>query len=203
MVYELTTIGYCYEPIVVHASTNTGRPADLYEVVAPRREKSCGRVADKFGLRTWTINLRTWIFGFTCLVFKTTCIDRRIPLWEGAFFFTRMTLFPPLDKRNTCDKAKGLRITSEKHIGELGVRYLSTIHREQDSAATVSHRSARWPIQVALPPSIEGDKSLIWSIGSPRQQGGTPPFLWSEQTAENKHTKMNSVQLPFSFFIPR
>ena len=202
MVYELTTIGYCYEPIVVHASTNTGRPADLYEVVAPRREKSCGRVADKFGLRTWTINLRTWIFGLTCLVFKTTCIDRRIPLRVGAFFFTRTMLFPPLDKRNTRDKARGLCITSERCIGELGARCLSTRHREQDSAATVSHRSARWPIQVALPPSIEGDKSLIWSIGSPRQQGGTPPFLWSEQTAENKHTEMNSVQLPFSFFIP-
>ena len=203
VVYELTTIGYCYEPIVVHASTNTGRPADLYEVVAPRREKSCGRVADKFGLRTWTINLRTWIFGFACLVFKATCIDREKPLRESAFFFTRRTLFPPLDKRNTRDKAKSLRIASERYIGELGARCLSTIHREQDSAATVSHRSARRPIQVALPPSIEGDKSLIWSIGSPRQQGGTPPFLWSEQTAENKHTKMNSVQLPFSFFIPR
>ena len=71
-------------------------------------------MADKFGLRAWTINLRTWIFGFTCLVFKTTCIDRRIPLREGAFFFTRMLLPPPLNKRNTCDKAKGLRITSER-----------------------------------------------------------------------------------------
>ena len=173
-----------------------------YKVVAPRREKSFRRVADKFGPRAWTINLRTWILGFACLVFKTTCIDRRIPLRVGAFFFTRRTLFPPLDKRNTRDKARGVRITSAKYIGELGARCLSTIHRERDSAATVSHRSARWPIQVALPPSIEGDKSLIWSIGSPRQQGGTPPFLWSEQTAENKHTKMNSVQLPFSFFIP-
>ena len=36
------------------------------------------------------------------------CVDRENPLREGAFFFTRMTLFPPLDKRNTCDKAKGL-----------------------------------------------------------------------------------------------
>ena len=99
-------------------------------------------MADKFGLRTWTINLRAWIFGFAGLVFKTTCIDRRIPLREGAFFFTRRTLFPPLDKRNTCDKAKGLRITSERHIGELGVRCLSTINRELDSAATVSYRFA-------------------------------------------------------------
>ena len=54
-------------------------------------------------------------------VFKTTCIDRGKPLREAAFFFTRRTLFPPLDKRNTRDKAKGLRITSERHIGELVV----------------------------------------------------------------------------------
>ena len=64
-------------------------------------------MADKFGLRAWTINLRAWIFGFTCLVFKTTYIDRGKPLREGAFFFTRRTLFPPLDKRSIRDKAKG------------------------------------------------------------------------------------------------
>ena len=63
--------------------------------------KSSGRVADKFGLRTW-------IFGLTCLVFKTTYIDSGKPLREGAFFFARTMLFPPLDKRNTRDKAKGL-----------------------------------------------------------------------------------------------
>ena len=91
-------------------------------------------MADKFGLRTWTINLRTWIFGFTCLVFKTTCIDRRIPLREGAFFFTRRTLFPPLNKRNTRDKAKGLCIASARYIGEeLGAQCLSTLNRGQDS----------------------------------------------------------------------
>ena len=75
-------------------------------------------MAEKFGLRAWTINLRAWIFEFMCLVFKTTCIDRGKPLREGAFFFTRMALFPPLDKRNTCDRVKGLRITSERHVGE-------------------------------------------------------------------------------------
>ena len=66
-------------------ATYIGRHAELYWVVAPRRDKSCGRVADKFGLRAWTINLRTWIFRFTCLVFKTTCIDEEKPLREGAF----------------------------------------------------------------------------------------------------------------------
>ena len=45
------------------------------------------------------------------------------------FFFTRTMLFPSLDKRNTRDKAKGLRITSEGYIGELGVRCLSTLNR--------------------------------------------------------------------------
>ena len=63
----------------------------------------------------------------TFLGFKTTYIDRRNPLREGAFPFTRRTLFPPLDKRNTHDRAKGLCVSSERRIGELGVRCLSTI----------------------------------------------------------------------------
>ena len=69
-----------------------GASVELYEVVALRRDKSCGRVADKFGLRAWTINLRTWILGFVYLVFKTTCIDGGNPLREGAFSFARRTL---------------------------------------------------------------------------------------------------------------
>ena len=60
-------------------------------------------------------------------------MDAGKPLREGAFFFTRMVLFPSLDKRNIRDKAKGLCITSERYIGELGVRCLSTINRGQDS----------------------------------------------------------------------
>ena len=95
--------------------------------------KSCGRVAGKFGLRTWTINLRTWIFGLTCLVFKTTYIDAGKPLREGAFFFTGRTLFLPLNKRNTCDKVQGLRISSESYIGELGARCFSILNRGRDS----------------------------------------------------------------------
>jgi len=47
-------------------------------------------------------------------------IDRGKPLREGAFFFTRRTLFPPLDKRNTHDEAKGLLdYFGGGHIGEL------------------------------------------------------------------------------------
>ena len=95
-------------------------------------------MADKFGLRAWTINLRTWIFGFMCLVFKTTYIDTEKPLCEGAFFFTRRTLFPPMDKRNTRDKAKSLRIASERYIGELSVRCLSIISRDRTLACSLN-----------------------------------------------------------------
>ena len=58
----------------------------------------------------------------------------------------RTALFLPLDKKNMCDKSKGLRITLEKHIVELGVRCLSTLNRGQDSAATVSYRWRLRPI---------------------------------------------------------
>ena len=50
----------------------------------------------------------------------------------------RRILFPLQDRRNTRDKVKGLCISSEGHIGELGVRCLSTLKRGQDSKATVS-----------------------------------------------------------------
>ena len=119
---------------------------DQYEVVAPRRDKSCGRVADKFGLRAWTINLRTWIFGFACLVFKTTCIDTEnhygkalFSPGEWHFSLCRIRGILAIRRRSLC-------VTSEGYIGELGVRYLSTLNRGQDSAAAVSYRSARRPI---------------------------------------------------------
>ena len=89
-------------------------------------------MVDKLGLRTWTINLRTRIFGFACLVFKTTYVDTEKSLREGAFFFTRTMLFPPLDKKNTRDKAKGLRITSVRYVVGLSVRCLSIINRGRD-----------------------------------------------------------------------
>ena len=55
------------------------------------------------------------------------------------FFLHEKDTFPPLNKRNTRDEAKGLRVTSERCIGELGVRRLSTLNRGQDSPATVSN----------------------------------------------------------------
>jgi len=55
----------------------------------------------------------------------------------------RMALFLPLDKRSTRDKAKGLCISSEKYIGELGMRCLA----QQVGAglsATVSYMAMLW-----------------------------------------------------------
>ena len=86
----------------------------------------------------------------TCLVFKTTCIDRGKPLREGAFSFTEMALFPPQDKRNTRDKAKSLRIASERYIGEPGVRYHSKWG--EGLAATVSDDEPIGIGQIQLPP---------------------------------------------------
>ena len=60
---------------------------------------------------------------------------------KALFSFTRTMLIPPLNKRSTHDKAKGLRITSERHIGELGVRCLSALNSGQGSKATVLYRS--------------------------------------------------------------
>ena len=48
-------------------------------------------------------------------------------------FLRKNNTFPPQDKRDTRDEAKGLRTTSERYIGELGVRHLSTINSGQDS----------------------------------------------------------------------
>ena len=56
-------------------------------------------------LRTWSLRLRA-----------ETEENHYV---KALFFFTGMTLSPPLDKRNTRDKEKGLCITSEGHIGEL------------------------------------------------------------------------------------
>ena len=81
-----------------------------------------------------------------------------------ALFFTKMTLFPPLDKRNTRDKVKDLCITSARHIGELGVRCLNTLNRGQDSRQQpheeedLCHANPSLPLSVTtspLPPLIE------------------------------------------------
>ena len=76
-----------------------------------------------------------------------------------ALFFTRMTLFPPLDKRNTRDKVKVLCISSERYIGELGVRCLSTLNRGQDSRQQpheeedLCHTTPPYPYLSLHPPS--------------------------------------------------
>ena len=105
------------------------------------------------------------------MAFKTTYIDRRIPLREGAFSFTRRTLSPPLDKRNTRDKAKGLRISSARHSGELGVRYLSPLNIEDRTLRQQSHseacREERKDQPHGLP--IEGSRGAdVWSVTLPQ-----------------------------------
>jgi len=53
-----------------------------------------------------------------------------------------MTLFSPLDKRNTRDKAKGLRITSERYIGELGYPIRSHPWAQPRSGSSAVARSS-------------------------------------------------------------
>ena len=70
-------------------------------------------------------------------------------------------LFLSLDKRNTHDKAKCLCVSSERHVGELGTRYLSTLNRGQDSRQQ-SHpwRSADEGLAVYAPSS-----AWVWGEG--------------------------------------
>ena len=77
------------------------------------------------------------------------------------------TLFPPLDKRNTRDKAKGLRISSEGHIGELGVRHLSTISRGQDSRQQDPICSPADQYRFAHPPSTSPKHTPLLQSTSP------------------------------------
>ena len=93
------------------------------------------------------------------LVFKTTYIDRGKPLREGAFFFTRTMLFPPLNKRNTRDKAKGFSDHfGEAYRGKLGMLCLSTLNRGQHSPATVSYCLSRLEEMVVAPLSNESPR---------------------------------------------
>ena len=81
MVHESTTIGHYYEPIVVRASTNTGRPADLYRLllrvgikVADEWQISLDYVRGSniyvrgyLDLRAWSLRLRTWMQENHCV----------------------------------------------------------------------------------------------------------------------------------------
>ena len=134
-------------------STYIASPADQYETVAPHRDKSCGRVADKFGLRTWTINLRTWIFGLTCLVFKTTCIDTECHYVKALFSSRERCFFLRWMRGILAIRRREKRITSERYIGKLGVRYLSALNRAQDSRQQYPHRMRRREGEIASLPS--------------------------------------------------
>ena len=61
----------------------------------------------------------------TYQVVKTTYVDRRISLREGAFFFTRTMLFPPLNKKNTRDKGMPLlALAIDKFVEERAIEEL-------------------------------------------------------------------------------
>ena len=64
-------------------------------------------------------------------------------------FLRKNNTFPPQDKRDTRDEAKGLRTTSERYIGELGVRHLSTINSGQDSRQQ-SHEAVLYELLEAI-----------------------------------------------------
>ena len=55
--------------------------------------KSSGRMADKLGLRTWSLDPRMWTLRFSYLVFTTTCIDAEKPLREATFSSREYRLF--------------------------------------------------------------------------------------------------------------
>ena len=71
-------------------------------------------------------------------------------------------LFPPLNKRNTYDKAKGLYITSERHLGKLSARYLSTRNRGQDSRQQSPYRFAPSPPKDAPTPSYPRAEDIAY-----------------------------------------
>lgn len=50
-------------------------------------------MADKLGLRTWSLDLRMWTLKFSYLVFTTTCIDAEKPLREATFSSREYRLF--------------------------------------------------------------------------------------------------------------
>ena len=72
------------------------------------------------------LDLRTWSLRLRALIEKNHYAKALFSSRERCFSLTQ-------DKRNTRDEAKGLCISSEEHIGELGVQCLSTLNRGQES----------------------------------------------------------------------
>ena len=78
-----------------------------------------------------------------------------------------MAFFPPLDKRNTCDQAKGLCVTSERHIVGLGMRGLSTRNREQNSRQQAPIGSPADPYRFISPSHTGANLPLQgWAINA-------------------------------------
>ena len=64
-----------------------------------------------------------------------------------------------------------MRISSVRHIGELGVRYLSTLNRGQDSKATVAFRGRAETVEKRSPTASlrEGGRGAdVWCVTLPQ-----------------------------------
>ena len=66
-------------------------------------------------------------------------------------------IIPPLNKRNTHDKAKDLCITSERPIGELGVRYLSALNLSREGGATPPAKALLWVASLGGRARVDSD----------------------------------------------
>ena len=120
------------------------------------------------------------------------------PLQEGAFFFARTMLFPSLDKRNMRDKAKGLCITSERSIGELGVRCLSTI-KGAGPAAIVSSLS----IEAKLRALIAAPHPSIYIRHAPRWIGRSQRGAYIVRKGRKRGRSLPRGELKSSLRQPR
>ena len=78
------------------------------------------------------LDLRTWSLRPRALTEKNHYVKVLFSSRERCFSLRWIRGIHAI-KRRACP------ITSERHLGELGMRYLSTLNRGQDSAATVSN----------------------------------------------------------------
>ena len=84
------------------------------------------------------------------MVFKTTCVDTEYH-YVKALFSSREGHFSLRWIRGILAiRRRGLCVSSERYIGELGVRCLSTIGRGQDSAATASRRGSERSVRATI-----------------------------------------------------
>ena len=134
-------------------------------------------------------------------------------------------LFPPLNKRNTCDKAKGLCSTSERYVGELGVRCLSTHNRGQYSrqhshigfplipllvcplhqycfdrrlllvGSTTQQQRIKRPPQIQRPSSQDHPKSIVLFLSKTNQILVSLPWTSTKRLGIGLHLSRKSIPI--------